>query len=77
MLLRRTLLLLCLYFLLHCILCDDGSFFLKVSKNVPRIGKRNKSTNNDDSFEKFFLKASKSVPRIGRRNKPEVSLINV
>lgn len=75
---RRTLFLLCLYLLFINVLCDDGTFFLKVAKNVPRIGKRNKSNsnNNDDSFEKFFLKASKSVPRIGRRGNTEVIFIN-
>nr|CAD7263332.1 unnamed protein product [Timema shepardi] len=39
---------------------DDGTFFLKASKTVPRIGRRG-------DFDNFFLKASKSVPRIGRR----------
>lgn len=47
--------------------CDkSGNFFLKLSKSVPRIGKRGGKGNPE--FEKFFLKASKSVPRIGRRN---------
>lgn len=64
----------CFYIIiLQNVNCDDGNFFLKVAKNVPRIGKRNKNSNNDD-FEKFFLKASKSVPRIGRRGKSDVSL---
>lgn len=34
-------------------------FFLKASKSVPRIGKRN---------DEFFMKTAKSVPRIGRRS---------
>lgn len=42
---------------------DSPGFFLKVTKNVPRIGRR--SGNN---YENFFIKASKSVPRIGRRD---------
>lgn len=52
---------------IHC----DGSdvhnespgFFLKVTKNVPRLGRRAHSLSD---FENFFLKTSKSVPRIGR-----------
>ncbi|XP_018562859.1 uncharacterized protein LOC108904700 [Anoplophora glabripennis] len=53
-------------YLLEAAYCDEsGNFFLKVSKSVPRIGKRGKGS---PEFEKFFLKASKSVPRIGRRN---------
>lgn len=38
-------------------------FFLKVTKNVPRIGR-----SSGGEIENFFLKQSKSVPRIGRRN---------
>ncbi|XP_017783995.1 PREDICTED: uncharacterized protein LOC108567813 [Nicrophorus vespilloides] len=49
------------------ILAQDGAFFLKASKSVPRIGKRNRNE-NDENFRKIFLKASKSVPRIGRRD---------
>lgn len=41
---------------------DNPGFFLKTSKNVPRIGRRSQE------FENFFLKQSKSVPRIGRRD---------
>ncbi|XP_044746230.1 uncharacterized protein LOC123307840 [Coccinella septempunctata] len=46
---------------------DD--FFMKASKNIPRIGRSNSksSKGSNDDFENFFLKASKSVPRIGRR----------
>lgn len=42
---------------------ESPGFFLKVTKNVPRLGKR---TNSLSDFENFFLKTSKSVPRIGR-----------
>lgn len=57
-------------FLLETAYCDEsGNFFLKVSKSVPRIGKRGKGS---PEFEKFFLKASKSVPRIGRRNEVNI-----
>nr|UFX33236.1 ecdysis triggering hormone [Henosepilachna vigintioctomaculata] len=57
---------------LRFIECQDTTldeFFLKASKNIPRIGRSggSKGSSNDD-FENFFLKASKSVPRIGRRN---------
>lgn len=49
--------------IMYMVLADDSpGFFLKVSKNVPRIGRRSGS-----EFENFFLKQSKSVPRIGRR----------
>lgn len=51
------------------VICDNTEespgFFLKVSKNVPRLGRRSQSYND---FENFFLKASKTVPRIGRRD---------
>lgn len=56
---------------------ESVNFFIKAakSKNIPRVGKRNKNASNED-FEKFFLKASKSVPRIGRRGSaPAVSSI--
>ncbi|XP_062550598.1 uncharacterized protein LOC134215415 [Armigeres subalbatus] len=39
---------------------ETPGFFIKLSKSVPRIGRRG-------DFENFFLKQSKSVPRIGRR----------
>lgn len=42
---------------------DSPGFFLKVTKNVPRIGRR-----SGNEYENFFIKASKSVPRIGRRD---------
>ncbi|XP_058462934.1 uncharacterized protein LOC131437542 [Malaya genurostris] len=40
---------------------ETPGFFIKLSKSVPRIGRRG-------DFENFFLKQSKSVPRIGRRS---------
>lgn len=51
--------------------CGDGNaantetpgFFLKVTKNIPRIGRR---SNDFGDIGNFFLKASKSVPRLGR-----------
>nr|XP_022920136.1 uncharacterized protein LOC111428715 [Onthophagus taurus] len=63
---------LCFLFFYLCLLdgtvkCENDHFFLKAAKSVPRIGRRSRNQNVDDSFEKFFLKASKSVPRIGRR----------
>ncbi|XP_053664347.1 uncharacterized protein LOC128713511 [Anopheles marshallii] len=39
---------------------ESPGFFIKLSKSVPRIGRRG-------DLENFFLKQSKSVPRIGRR----------
>lgn len=42
---------------------ETPGFFLKVAKNVPRLGRRSHSLSD---FENFFLKTSKSVPRIGR-----------
>lgn len=42
---------------------ESPGFFLKVTKNVPRLGRRSHSLSD---FENFFLKTSKSVPRIGR-----------
>jgi hypothetical protein len=54
---------------------DSGTFFLKATKNVPRIGRR-----SGDGDNTFFLKAPKNVPRIGRRGEsngnPWVSRIN-
>ena len=38
---------------------ESHGFFVKVAKNVPRIGRRSGD---------FFLKSSKNVPRIGRRS---------
>lgn len=54
-------------FLFLCLFCtiacnDTPGFFLKVSKNIPRIGRRS------SDFDNFFLKSSKNVPRIGRRD---------
>ncbi|XP_031630471.1 uncharacterized protein LOC116345341 [Contarinia nasturtii] len=42
---------------------ETPGFFLKVTKNVPRLGRRSHQLSD---FENFFLKTSKSVPRIGR-----------
>lgn len=42
---------------------ETPGFFLKVTKNVPRLGRRSHTLSD---FENFFLKTSKSVPRIGR-----------
>lgn len=53
-------------FAVICQAADESpGFFLKVTKNVPRLGRRSQSVNE---FENFFLKASKTVPRIGRRD---------
>ncbi|XP_035792769.1 uncharacterized protein LOC118466965 [Anopheles albimanus] len=55
-----------LVLLLCCVICytatatESPGFFIKLSKSVPRIGRRG-------DLENFFLKQSKSVPRIGRR----------
>lgn len=42
---------------------ESPGFFLKISKNVPRIGRRSVK-----EIEEFFMKQAKNVPRIGRRN---------
>ncbi|XP_062537136.1 uncharacterized protein LOC134205661 [Armigeres subalbatus] len=42
------------------VVAADSGFFIKLSKTVPRVGKRG-------DLENFFLKQSKTVPRIGRR----------
>ncbi|XP_051158434.1 uncharacterized protein LOC127279848 [Leptopilina boulardi] len=46
---------------------DDSSpaFFLKIAKNVPRIGR-------SSGAENFFLKASKNIPRIGKREESSI-----
>lgn len=64
--LPKIILLLCLFYTIAC--NDTPGFFLKVSKNIPRIGRRS------SDFDNFFLKSSKSVPRIGRRD-PFVSVL--
>ncbi|XP_055610298.1 uncharacterized protein LOC129757192 [Uranotaenia lowii] len=54
-------LLLLLGIIIYVTVADETpGFFIKLSKSVPRIGRRG-------DFENFFLKQSKSVPRIGRR----------
>nr|BAQ19554.1 ecdysis triggering hormone [Sarcophaga crassipalpis] len=40
---------------------DSPGFFLKITKNVPRLGRR-----SDKDFESGFLKNYKIIPRIGR-----------
>lgn len=42
---------------------ETPGFFLKVTKNVPRLGRR---SHDYGDLGNFFLKTSKSVPRIGR-----------
>ncbi|XP_058067350.1 uncharacterized protein LOC131216788 [Anopheles bellator] len=44
----------------YAVASESPGFFIKLSKSVPRIGRRG-------DLENFFLKQSKSVPRIGRR----------
>ncbi|CAD7077963.1 unnamed protein product [Hermetia illucens] len=45
---------------------SEGSpgFFLKITKNIPRLGRSAPSS----SLEKYILKAAKNIPRIGRRD---------
>ncbi|XP_075168493.1 uncharacterized protein LOC142240675 [Haematobia irritans] len=40
---------------------DSPGFFLKITKNVPRLGRR-----SDKEFEQGFLRNYKTIPRIGR-----------
>lgn len=49
-------------FLLSCKTDDIPGFFLKITKNVPRLGRR-----SDKEYESYFLKNVKQIPRIGRR----------
>lgn len=49
---------------------ESPGFFLKVAKNVPRLGRR-----SNIELDNFFVKASKSVPRIGRSNSNFVSIV--
>lgn len=53
---------------------ETPGFFLKVSKNIPRLGRRSQNTLSD--FENFFLKTSKSVPRIGRSGPVNTVIFN-
>lgn len=39
---------------------DVPAFFLKIAKNIPRVGRSGR-------FEDYFLKAAKNIPRIGKR----------
>ncbi|CAD7014426.1 uncharacterized protein LOC101457772 [Ceratitis capitata] len=43
----------------YCQCNDSPGFFLKITKNVPRLGRRSDS---------YFLKNMKAIPRIGRRD---------
>lgn len=47
---------------------ESPGFFLKVSKNIPRLGRRSAAPLPRNDYESFFLKSSKIVPRIGRSN---------
>lgn len=42
----------------QCQCNESPGFFLKITKNVPRLGRRSDS---------YFLKNMKTIPRIGRR----------
>ncbi|XP_023301957.2 uncharacterized protein LOC111684069 [Lucilia cuprina] len=45
----------------NCKTDDSPGFFLKITKNVPRLGRR-----SDKEFESSFLKNYKAIPRMGR-----------
>ncbi|GAB0094602.1 ecdysis triggering hormone [Sergentomyia squamirostris] len=45
---------------------ENPGFFLKITKNVPRIGRRSLPTSSE--VDSFFFKGLKNVPRMGRRN---------
>uniref|UniRef100_A0A1B0CW38 Putative ecdysis triggering hormone n=1 Tax=Lutzomyia longipalpis TaxID=7200 RepID=A0A1B0CW38_LUTLO len=45
---------------------ENPGFFLKITKNVPRIGRRSLPTTSE--VDNFFFKGLKNVPRMGRRN---------
>lgn len=72
---KYTSLLMLLLTVFDYCMCNNGNtistetpgFFLKVTKNVPRLGRRSQPQPQPLSdFDNFFLKTSKSVPRIGR-----------
>ncbi|XP_055919527.1 uncharacterized protein LOC129951422 [Eupeodes corollae] len=42
---------------------ESPGFFLKITKNIPRLGRR-----SDKQFTNYFFKNAKQIPRIGRRN---------
>lgn len=46
---------------------ESPGFFLKITKNVPRLGKRTES---------FVMKNMKTIPRMGRSD-PEVDILAV
>ncbi|XP_054740154.1 uncharacterized protein LOC129245790 [Anastrepha obliqua] len=48
----------------HCQGNESPGFFLKITKNVPRLGRRSDS---------YFLKNMKAIPRIGRRDDETLS----
>ena len=50
-------------FMRLCSANDSAGFFLKVAKNVPRLGRRSA----DKEFDSYFLKNIKTIPRIGKR----------
>lgn len=41
---------------------DNPGFFLKVTKNVPRLGRR-----SDNNFDEYYRKVIKNIPRVGKR----------
>ncbi|XP_055850512.1 uncharacterized protein LOC129915073 [Episyrphus balteatus] len=45
---------------------ESPGFFLKITKNIPRLGRR-----SDKQFGNLFFKNAKQIPRIGRRNEME------
>ncbi|XP_059612633.1 uncharacterized protein LOC132259105 [Phlebotomus argentipes] len=45
---------------------ENPGFFLKITKNVPRIGRRSLPVTSE--VDNFFFKGLKNVPRMGRRN---------
>lgn len=67
---RLILLLVCTVFILLkiCKANDSPGFFLKITKNVPRLGRRSP----EKEYDNYFLKNMKTIPRIGKRNE-EVS----
>lgn len=46
---------------------ESPGFFLKITKNVPRLGKRTES---------FVMKNMKTIPRMGRSD-PQVSILSI
>ncbi|KAM7343821.1 ecdysis triggering hormone [Cochliomyia hominivorax] len=50
----------------NCKSDDSPGFFLKITKNVPRLGRR-----SDKEFESKFLKNYKIIPRMGRSSESD------